>query len=342
MLKTNKRQIIAIVATCVAIMVCLTTICIGFNNRAQNTESVQNNGGMVVGECHNNGINVTSVKLMSDEYETYGVNENTETAFVLNATIKPDTAENQGVKWGIDWIDAEESFSSGKKVTDYVTVTPDGLSAVVECLAPFGTKIIVTATSQDNPEIKATCSFDYAQKLLGVNVNIGNIPVVLNGITEVQYEVCPTITGMGGEISVEMQTNDIYTIAQEYVATVLFNQDENMDEWFRVKGNYPMNIQLLYSGIDNWLGESYYFDYANDISRWYIDERNNAIRFNEMTTAEVMEYMSNITSPTLAVMKVVVGSVYYSYTYTSKINCTGFTNNTPVDSLNLNQTNYVF
>ena len=104
-----------------------------------------------------------------------------------------------------------------------------------------------------------------------------------------------------------------------------------------------MNIQMLFrTDVEDWLGETYYFDYASDISYWYISERAGSIRFNEMTTAEVIGYMSNITSPTLAVMKIIIGGAFNTYTYTSTINCTGFTNSTPVETLSFSQIKFVF
>lgn len=311
-------------------------------------EANLDNGGLKVSQSVNNGMSLMSVKLMSAEYETYGVTNSAESAFVLNATISPDSAANQGVSWNAFWLGANSGFSQDKVVSDYVTITPqeNGTSLMIECLAPFGDTIVVEAVSQDNPDIKAFCELDYAQKVLGATVNIGNIPVVLDGITEVQYEVSPAVTGMGGVITANVETNDVYTIAQNFTTTITFTQDTDTEAWFRVNDSYPTGIQLLYrdgfSATSNWIGETYYFDYTNDICNWLIFQRAGDINFANLTTAEVIEYFSNITAPTLAVMTFTIEGEYDSYSYTSKINCTGFTNNTPVNNLTLDKSGYVF
>ena len=63
-----------------------------------------------------------------------------------------------------DTHDTSDSWSEGKTVTDYVTVTPtsDGaLTANVECLKDFGAQVKVTVTSRDNTDVKANCLVDY-------------------------------------------------------------------------------------------------------------------------------------------------------------------------------------
>ena len=305
-------------------------------------------GGLKVNQSVDNGMSLMSVKLMSREYETYGVTNSAESAFILNATISPDTAANQGVSWDSFWLGQNSTFSQDKAVSDYVTITPqaNGTSLLIECIAPFADGIVIQATSQDNPSCTAFCELDYAQKVLGATLNIGNIPVVLDGITEVQYEVSPYATGMGGVITASIETSDVYTIAQDFTQTVTFTQDTDTEAWFRVKDSYPTGIQLLYrdgfSATSNWIGETYYFDYTNDICNWLIFQRTGDINFGNLTTAEVIDYFSNITAPTLAIMTFTIEGEYDSYSYTSRINCAGFTNNTPVNNLTLDKAGYVF
>lgn len=307
-------------------------------------QKVLDNGGLQVNQGANNGMSIMSAKLMSAEYETYGVSNLAESAFVLNAIITPDTAANQGVKWDSFWLGANSNYL-GESISDYVLIAPqeDGKSLLIECIAPFGDTIVVQATSQDNPDLTAFCELDYAQKVLSVSVAIGNIPVNLDGITEVQYEVCPTVNGMGGVITVDIEKSDVYTISQDFETTMTFAQDSFSDNWFRVSESYPTGIQLLYrEGVTNWVGETYYFDYTNDISKWLIFQRDGDIRFSDLTSAQVIGYFSNITAPTLAVMTLNIEGEYDSYSYTSKINCNGFTNSTPVESLDFDKNRYVF
>lgn len=93
----------------------------------------------------------------------------------LSATIKPISASNKAVDWTVAWVNASASFASGKTVTDYLTITPisDGATtANISCSLAFGEKIKITVTSRDNPDAKAECTVDYAQRLKSVSVNV--------------------------------------------------------------------------------------------------------------------------------------------------------------------------
>ena len=174
-------------------------------------------------------------------------------------------------------------------------------------------------------------------------MNIGDIPLVFDGITNVKYELSPTELGPGGHINSYFELSEVYTIEQNFIETLTFTQDTNQDNWFRVNGSYPTGIQLLYrNGVTNWMGETYYFDYTNDICNWLIFQRNGDIKFRDLTTAQVISYFSSITAPTLAVATYTLEGEYDTYTFTSKINCNGFTNSTPVDNLQLDREGYVF
>lgn len=138
-------------------------------------------GGLVIGDGEGNGIKLTAVKLMSSEYEDYGVSALAESAYTLTATVYPEDASNKALDWIVSFVDPSASWAVGKTVTDYVTVTPtsDGaLTATVENLQAFGEQIQVKATSRDNPEAYATCTVDYLQRTMGyafylVDVEIG-------------------------------------------------------------------------------------------------------------------------------------------------------------------------
>ena len=302
-------------------------------------------GGMVVNDSFDNGISLMSAKIMPTEYATYGVRNTAESAFVLNATITPATAYSKGVYWEVSWANSQDTFAKDKVVTDYVKVTPvanDGMSATVECLAPFGSKIFVTVVSQENPNVNASCQLDYAQKITDVSVNIGNIPVNLDGVTEVVYEVSPIRTGSGGVVSISYETNDVYTIKENFVANIDFILGQDTESWFHINDLYPTNIEMHYRDVDNWIGEELYFDYMHDMCDWIIFLRSGDIVFEELTTDEIIEYMSNITNPRLGDISVNIVGTHSSYSYTSTLNCVGYTNNTSVNSIDLDTPSYVF
>ena len=94
----------------------------------------------------------------------------------LTATIEPADATNQAVTWSAAFVNPSSTWATGKDVADYLTVTPassGSLTATVSCAQPFGEKIRITVTSNDNPEAKATCTVDYAKRVTGFDVGIG-------------------------------------------------------------------------------------------------------------------------------------------------------------------------
>ena len=301
-------------------------------------------GGMQLGDSQGNGIKLMSATLLSTEYEDYGVSPLAETAYTLTATITPSDAGNHGVDWSISWRDPASTWASGKKVTDYVTVTPmsDSKMATVSCLQPFGTQIMIMAKSQDNPNVLAICTADYAQKVTAASLNIGNINVNFGGSTEIKYEVCPTVNGAGGTINANVTTSSVYTIAEAFTKTVTFKQPSDTEQWFNMKDLYPTGIGFADSSITNWHGKEYYFDYAHDMCNWYIMQRAGDIAFDTLTTAEIIDYMSNITCPNLCTVTLTLTGTHNTYTYSSQLVCTGYTNNTPVNALKLDATGYVF
>ena len=301
-------------------------------------------GGMQLGDSQGNGIKLMSATLLSTEYEDYGVSPLAETAYTLTATITPSDAGNHGVDWSISWRDPASTWASGKKVTDYVTVTPmsDSKMATVSCLQPFGTQIMIMAKSQDNPNVLAICTADYAQKVTAASLNIGNINVNFGGSTEIKYEVCPTVNGAGGTINANVTTSSVYTIAEVFTKTVTFKQPSDTEQWFNMKDLYPTGIGFADVSVTNWHGKEYYFDYAHDMKNWLIMQRAGDIAFDTLTTAEIIDYMSNITCPNLCTVTLTLTGTHNTYTYSSQLVCTGYTNNTPVNALELDATGYVF
>lgn len=90
---------------------------------------------------------------------------------LLKATVKPDVAYNKTLDWTVAFI-GNGSWSSGKQVSDYLTVTPtsDGSdTATVKCLQAFGQAIEIQVTSRSNPNAKTSCKVDYMSRVSAVN-----------------------------------------------------------------------------------------------------------------------------------------------------------------------------
>lgn len=163
----------------IVVAVMLAGIICGWFEKKEETEEQSHetamDGGMVVGNAQSGGVALMSARIMSAEYEDYGVNALADTAYTLTATIEPSDATNKSVDYTAAWKNANSTWANGKDVADYVTVqqaSEGSLNATVTCLQAFGEQVIITCTVTDNIDLKATCTVDYLRKPLGANLNI--------------------------------------------------------------------------------------------------------------------------------------------------------------------------
>lgn len=308
---------------------------------------MQESGGMKIGEGKDDGIKLTSAKLSASDYGEYGITPMAESAYILTATVTPSDAVNQGVAWSVTWSNANATWAAGKTPADYVAVMPTDNSKIVSvsCLQPFGAQITITASSEDDPSVKATCTVDYAQKVTGVNLSFGNIPIHLGGETYVKYEVSPLASGTGGKIQANVETCDVYTIGETFVKSVNLSYAEQNGErvYFGLKTGHPMGMDFtVRDNFTNWYGKEVYFDYKHDICNWFIMQRTGDISFDNLTVAEIMEEFENIKEATMYEITFTISGKYSSYTYTSLMKCSGCTNSTAANSISLDSTGYVF
>ena len=108
-------------------------------------------------------------------------------AVTVKATVKPENATYKEVDWAIAWdqeeIDKQEDiwnswWQGDEQITDYVTVTPttDGsTTATVKCLQPFGVPAIITVTSRNNPNAKATCRVDFVKRIVSAEFAFSDV-----------------------------------------------------------------------------------------------------------------------------------------------------------------------
>lgn len=163
----------------IVVAVMLAGIICGWFEKKEVTEEQSHetamDGGMVVGNAQSGGVALMSARIMSAEYEDYGVNAMADTAYTLTATIEPSDATNKAVTYTAAWKNANSTWANGKTVAEYVTVQQESegsLRAMVTCLKAFGEQVIITCTVTDNIDLKATCTVDYLRKPLGANLNI--------------------------------------------------------------------------------------------------------------------------------------------------------------------------
>lgn len=86
-------------------------------------------------------------------------------SYTITATVTPSDATNTGVYWSIAWKNGSSSWANGKSVSDYITLSSNDNSATVTLKTAFGEQAIITAASESNPEVTATCTVDYVERL---------------------------------------------------------------------------------------------------------------------------------------------------------------------------------
>lgn len=293
------------------------------------------------------GIALVKTLLAAEEYAEYGVAPTAETAYTLAATVTPANASNQALDWSVEWVNGSSDWSTGKTVTDYVTVVPvtsGGKTATVTCLQGFGEQIKITVKAQSDESKYATCTVDYTQKLEFVMLDFGSVPIMLGDVTEVQYEIAEGVQGPGGQVAAKMKTSDVYTLAESFTYSVtlsMYAEYVGTGNLFSLQGstitgagNFSINTEYY--------GKSIYFDYDHDIKSWFIMNRSGDILFKDLTVEERAEYFSEITNPGLYQVNFTITGKYNVYSYTSQVKCVGYTNNTAVSSVSLDRVSYVF
>lgn len=122
----------------------------------------------------------SATSLANGEYDTVTV----------KATVKPENATYKEVDWAIAWdqekITAQEDIWDSwwnvegcmYELSDYLTITPttDGsTTATVKCLKPFGVPAIITVTSRNNPNAKATCQVDFVKRIVSAEFAFSDV-----------------------------------------------------------------------------------------------------------------------------------------------------------------------
>lgn len=232
-----KKKTLSISAIAVSITLFASLILLVFWGKGQFSEQaeyipIETGGSLVLTglegdqtEEKSEKIALTSVKLLSEEYATYGVSAQAESAYTITATVYPDdSGTNTWLDWTVSFADETSEWATGKTVTDYVTVTPIGSSlelskkVTVSCYGAFGEQILVTAASQDNPEITATITVDYVQKLGAFYLSFGDVECNFDGETEVTVEVGDG-TPSGGAADTAFVASGVASMEDEFSVT---------------------------------------------------------------------------------------------------------------------------
>lgn len=118
------------------------------------SQTIVNQGGM-------------NLRLLKSETRANG-----EVVKTFTYTITPATATNQEVNVAVAFADNsssttdDDAWKSGKTIEDYVTIANDSATKTITLTnkQAFGSQVIATITSIDNPEAKATVKVEYRKK----------------------------------------------------------------------------------------------------------------------------------------------------------------------------------
>lgn len=129
---------------------------------------------MLFATTESHGINLIAEPMSTSAGVPATIAANSQT---LTATVTPSDATNKVVDWSIAWKNSSSTWAKGKTISDYLTVSPtsDGaLTATVTCTKAFGEQAIVTVAVRSDPNINATATVDYEQRVLGFDFSIKN------------------------------------------------------------------------------------------------------------------------------------------------------------------------
>ena len=263
----------------------------------------------------------------------------------ITATVSPDnSADNTGLDWSMAFKNPASEWATGKTLSDYMTLTPSGEDAAgsktvsVKCLKPFGEQVVITATSQDNPEVTASCTADFAQRVESVTLKFGDLNVNLGGDTNVKWELNPNGAGVGGATNVTMEKSDVYTLAEEFTYTVKAESSYTEDNQFTLNGE---GVSVTAPGDITESGLT--FNYALfETTQMMIFDRIEDFVFDKATVSELIPYFSNITNGHVLNIRLTVTGVHSVTEYTSKIMVVGYTNSSVISDIQVDTPNLVF
>ena len=260
----------------------------------------------------------------------------------ITATVSPDnSADNTGLDWSMAFKNPSSAWATGKTLTDYMTLTPSGTDAAgskkvsVKCLKPFGEQVVITATSQDKPEVTASCTADFAQRIESATLKFGDLNVSLGGDTNVKWELNPNGTGVGGATSVTSSKSDVYTLAEDFTYTVTLTSNNG---FFQLDGK-----TITFTDPGDVTSGGITFDYAQfDTLHMMIIDRIDDFCFYEASVSELIPYFSEITDGYLFDVALTFTGEHTEQVFSSVLKVNGYTNSSVISDVQFDNSGLVF
>ena len=343
--KTIKRLSAVLFAVLLIAALVLSVLTKGFTDwqfgKEQPTVNDLNSNVVVTPQEGNGGIRLMAEFLPEI---TQGDNETdyeSET-LTITATVSPDnSADNTGLDWSMAFKNPSSAWATGKTLSDYMTLTPSGTDAAgskkvsVKCLKLFGEQIVITATSQDNPEVKATCTADFAQRIESATLKFGDLNVNLGGDTNVKWELNPNGVGVGGATSVTMEKSDVYTLAEDFTYTVTLTSNNG---FFQLDGK-----TITFTDPGDVTSGGITFDYAQfDTLHMMIIDRIDDFCFYEASVSELIPYFSEITDGYLFDVALTFTGEHTEQVFSSVLKVNGYTNSSVISDVTFDNSGLVF
>lgn len=231
----------------------------------------EDSGGSDITAEASNGIRLMSMKLAPMQYAAYGVAANAESAYTVTATVYPEDAANKLLDWTVSFKNASSTWASGKKVTDYVTVTPssDGaLTAVVQNIAAFGEQVVVKVTSRDNTSAYATLNVEYLQRTTGYTLTLDGKTYATTG-TKANAAKPTFAASQSAAAKVTVNKSSVYTRA---------NTDKA--EYFTIKPTAAFKTAITNAGLSATALKEYSGNASATLSGWFDSTWGTALYAN--------------------------------------------------------------
>ena len=237
----------------------------------QSMSPSEDSGGSDITAEASNGIRLMSMKLAPMQYAAYGVAANAESAYTVTATVYPEDAANKLLDWTVSFKNASSTWASGKKVTDYVTVTPssDGaLTAVVQNIAAFGEQVVVKVTSRDNTSAYATLNVEYLQRTTGYTLTLDGKTYATTG-TKANAAKPTFAASQSAAAKVTVNKSSVYTRA---------NTDKA--EYFTIKPTAAFKTAITNAGLSATALKEYSGNASATLSGWFDSTWGTALYAN--------------------------------------------------------------
>lgn len=291
-----------------------------------------NEGGCVPGQIVDSGVALVTRKLSASEYETYDVSESAESAYVVNATVKPEDALDKRLIWTISWSD-ESGWASGKDITDYVSLEgSDDNAAVITCYQAFGTQISVNACLAVDSTKSAVLTLDYAARVAGYRIDFGDWTYKNMNFEDDDVVTSPVLLDVGsnsecsGVLNVTPFLSSVYTVKDNFSVKAICVLAG--DHHFTYKGLSMSFYGGFFSIADvDVYGKMISFG-LDEINTWWFWEPDDRYKvyFSSFEPENLFEFLSEMNGQTLFSLKLQFEGTYSSFECEVPIVCGGVKN----------------